>query len=263
MTTASSNPVQCFRIISVNFAYQLEAMLDRLHGLPASPPSLYLNITGLDHGSSATTLKMAIASPQLSEIYTLNLDSLGHLICSAHSSQNITLKSVLESSTITKVFFDGRQASAALFNGYGIRLCQVHEIQMMELATRRDDHHKERLASWQKLIEQEQVVLPLWKKDSSTYFSDQRVLSLPQLWSKYHRRLTVDGTAFWVAMVRQATKERLLSTQPHDRTKNVLSSQSPWYEELIQDERDTWNDDVCTQAWYPDYGMDYSIYRHL
>jgi len=46
------------------------------------------------------------------------------------------LKQILESSTVTKYFFDVRNDSDALFSLYSITLAGVQDIQLMELATR-------------------------------------------------------------------------------------------------------------------------------
>ncbi|KAE8824255.1 hypothetical protein PTNB85_08811 [Pyrenophora teres f. teres] len=48
----------------------------------------------------------------------------------------VTLKTILESPTIPKVFFDVRNDSDALFAHYKIALSCIHDLQVMELATR-------------------------------------------------------------------------------------------------------------------------------
>jgi exonuclease 3'-5' domain-containing protein 1 len=47
-----------------------------------------------------------------------------------------TLKGILESDSIPNVFFDIRNDSDALFSHFGISIAAVHDIQLMELATR-------------------------------------------------------------------------------------------------------------------------------
>ncbi|KAI0582679.1 3-5 exonuclease domain [Pyrenophora tritici-repentis] len=48
----------------------------------------------------------------------------------------VTLKTILESPTIPKVFFDVRNDSDALFTHYKVALSCIHDLQVMELATR-------------------------------------------------------------------------------------------------------------------------------
>ena len=47
-----------------------------------------------------------------------------------------TLRDILETSAIPKVVFDVRNDSEALYSHFNIRLTSVHDIQLMELATR-------------------------------------------------------------------------------------------------------------------------------
>lgn len=47
-----------------------------------------------------------------------------------------TLKDILKSETVPKAFFDVRNVSDALFSHFGVNLAGIHDIQLMELATR-------------------------------------------------------------------------------------------------------------------------------
>ncbi|PNP84327.1 hypothetical protein FNYG_02352 [Fusarium nygamai] len=49
-----------------------------------------------------------------------------------------TLKGILESKDIIKVFFDVKQNSHALYSEFKIKLAGVHDLQLMELATSRN-----------------------------------------------------------------------------------------------------------------------------
>ncbi|KAJ5267864.1 exonuclease [Penicillium angulare] len=67
----------------------------------------------------------------LVDIYTLKDKAFSH-----PTSEGSTLRSILESPSIPKVFFDVRNDSDALFSHYGINLAGVQDLQLMELATR-------------------------------------------------------------------------------------------------------------------------------
>ena len=68
--------------------------------------------------------------------FLIDIHSLGKNAVSTAGSSGQTLKGILESDSIPKVFFDVRNDSDALFSHYGIKLACIHDIQLMELATR-------------------------------------------------------------------------------------------------------------------------------
>lgn len=67
-----------------------------------------------------------------------------------------TLKSIFEDADIPKVFFDSRNASAALFAQYAVSLQGVHDIQLMECAARYAGCARNYLVSLDKCFEQTQ-----------------------------------------------------------------------------------------------------------
>ncbi|KAM7185561.1 hypothetical protein V8F20_011754, partial [Naviculisporaceae sp. PSN 640] len=120
-----------------------------------SPPSLYIDIQLIDHYNTTAT-SQAHMQPQggisLMQIYLIPQDhnEPGHIYLldvltlgkqaafetprSPHTK--ITLKTILESPTIPKVFFDVRADAGVLYHQYGISLEGVQDLQLMEFAAR-------------------------------------------------------------------------------------------------------------------------------
>jgi len=111
-------------------------LVEALAKLPTSPPSLYLDLEGvaLSRHGSVSILQLHV-SPK-DRTFLIDIHSLGETAFSTTGTSGQTLKGILESDTIPKVFFDVRNDSDALFSHYGIKLVCVHDLQLMELATR-------------------------------------------------------------------------------------------------------------------------------
>ncbi|PVH69168.1 exonuclease [Cadophora sp. DSE1049] len=181
-------------------------LVEALAKLPTSPPSLYLDLEGETAFSTTRT-----------------------------SGQ--TLKGILESDTIPKVFFDVRNDSNALFSHYGIKLACVHDLQLMELATR--NFSRRCVNGLSKCIERD-ITLSMsegkvWKETKEkglNLFAPERggnyevfnvrplpedvllyciqdVHFMPKLWRRYNSKLSVA----WAAKVQQAGKDRVALSQ--------------------------------------------------
>lgn len=104
-------------------------LIDTPTGLPTSPPSLYVDVEGVylsRHGS--ISILQVLVSPE-NRTYLPNRYP--------HSgATGQTLKGILESDFIPKVIFDVRCDSDVLFRHFRINLASIHDIQLMELATR-------------------------------------------------------------------------------------------------------------------------------
>jgi len=138
-------------IIFVSTTDDLAVMLATLANLPVSPPSLYIDLEGqsLSRNGTIALLTLYVSPWQL--VYLVDVSSLQASTFSTPAialdqtstfsdsdsvAPQATLKSILESATIPKVFFDVRNDSDALFAHYGIKLSCIHDLQVMELATR-------------------------------------------------------------------------------------------------------------------------------
>ena len=76
---------------------------------------------------------------QTGEVYLIDVHTLG---ASAFTTvgiknPNVTLKSILEDAQVPKVFFDVRNDSDALYFLFGIKLAGIHDLQVMQAATKR------------------------------------------------------------------------------------------------------------------------------
>lgn len=68
--------------------------------------------------------------------YLVDIHTLGRSAFDTPGKNETTLKNILESSTITKVFFDVRNDSDALYAHFGIALRAIEDVQLMENASR-------------------------------------------------------------------------------------------------------------------------------
>jgi hypothetical protein len=118
----------------------------------------------------------------------------------------------------------------------------------MELALRHGDPGREWLAGFDKSITQDlgySVNKPLSGSPAMVAGIDPRIVHLPGLWKKYHHQLVGGGQSFWVSMIREATQKRLgVSRGETHLGYDIDSAKSGWHEEIIDEQREDWNEDV-------------------
>ena len=127
----------------VSTASQMASLLDSisLAGSTTSLPCLYFDVEGVNlsrHGS-ISIIELHYQPLSLEEdahTYLIDVHVLGFLVFSTPSAGGVSLKSILESPRIPKVFFDVRTDSDALYAQYGIRLAGIIDLQLMEVASR-------------------------------------------------------------------------------------------------------------------------------
>lgn len=122
---------------------QMTALLDSisLSGSTTSLPCLYFDVEGVNlsrHGSiSIIELHYQTPShPENTHTYLIDIHLLGFSAFSTPSAEGVSLKSILESPKIPKVFFDIRTDSDALYAQFGIKLAGIIDLQLMEVASR-------------------------------------------------------------------------------------------------------------------------------
>lgn len=174
------------------------------------------------------------------------------------------------------MFFDVRNDSDALFSLYGISLAGVQDLQLMELATKRQGRSTKYVCGLAKCIErdvqmtaeQKRKWLDVKEKVRQAFSSEtggiqdifiqrpiteqirmycsQDVAYLPDLWKTYASEVCKpNDSGFWRYMIRKTSKARVELSQSknyNDEARNKVLS--PWYAELIQEETDDWNEDV-------------------
>lgn len=113
----------------------LTTLLDSLSCLETSPPSLFVDLEGdnLSRHGMISILQLYI-HPE-SHVYLIDVHKLGADVFDTPSANGLTLRSALESPTISKVFFDVCNDSDALYGLFNVMLAGIHDLQLMELAT--------------------------------------------------------------------------------------------------------------------------------
>ena len=202
----------------VDTAATVVRMLDGLDGLSTKPPSLYFDVEGENlsrHGSVSIVQLHVLPS---NRTFLVDVHTLQDTAFSTPGENGRTLKEILECEGISKVFFDVRNDSDALYSHFNIRLAGVQDLQLMELATRtfstrfinglskcivRDAPlSSPELTAW-KAVKDAGVSLfaperggsygvfaerPL--RDAIRLYCTQDVQILPHLWSHYNSKMT-------------------------------------------------------------------------
>lgn len=226
----------------------MSKLLDDLEGLPTNPPSLYIDLEGenLSRDGTISILQLYLRPEKVT--YLVDIFTLREQAFATLSQNGRTFQQILEDAHIPKVIFDVRNDSDALHTHYHIRLAGIHDLQLMELATRTfNRRHVNGLA---KCIERDASLSfeenQKWKrcKDKGVHlfapesggsykvFNDrplreeireyciQDVHFLPRLWDHYDGRLSQS----WRSKVVKATMDRVNESQsnsyvPHGRHK--------------------------------------------
>lgn len=128
--------------ILVNTLAALQEFLNYLPPCNDKRPNLYIDLEGDDLCRHGTLSLVTIFVESRRNVHLIDVATLKAQAFSTAGNDGRTLKSLLESKDIIKVFFDIRNDSDALFSHYGIRVQGIEDVQLMELATR---SHSKRL----------------------------------------------------------------------------------------------------------------------
>jgi exonuclease 3'-5' domain-containing protein 1 len=121
----------------VDSATTLIYLLDSIASLPVDPPPLYVDLEGVKLGASFNISHIALCCSSI-QPYIINVHLLrGEGFSTLSSNSAHSLKTVLESPNIPKVFFDCRNDSDALYSHFRISLDGVIDVQLLELTARR------------------------------------------------------------------------------------------------------------------------------
>jgi exonuclease 3'-5' domain-containing protein 1 len=231
----------------------LVALLDCLKDIPTQPPSLYLDLEGVRLSRYGSISIMQICVLPMNHVFLVDIHVLQGKAFSIPNRYGTTLRSVLESELVPKVFFDVRNDADALFAHFRISMQGVHDIQLLEVASR--SYPRERVIGLGQCIEDDlklaTAAKEAWKatkqrgyalfatEHGGSYkifnvrpmqqeivdYSTNDVVYLPLLWNMYTRKLSAE----WAAKVQEETRRRLLMSQaisynPHGKDK----TSSPW-----------------------------------
>lgn len=241
------------KVTIVDSEAAIRTLIDDLESLPTQPPSLYLDLEGVNlsrHGSISIIQLFVLPKDHvfLVDIFLLKEAAL----CTSNRS-GTNLRSIFESALVPKVFFDVRNDCDALFSHFQISMSGVHDVQLLEVATR--SNSRDRVSGLGKCIENDAQLTSkasaAWKatktKGRSRFapehggsyevfnfrpmpqdiidYCTQDVVHLPVLWKIYTQKISPK----WMRKVQDKTNERLLASQdpsykPHGRDKTL----SPW-----------------------------------
>jgi exonuclease 3'-5' domain-containing protein 1 len=234
----------------------LKALLDGLDGLDslrkesAASPSLYLDLEGVELSRLGTVSIITLFAQPLNQVYLIDVYKLKTEALSTTNSNGTSLKSIFESPSIPKTFFDVRNDSDALHHHFGIKLQGIHDIQVMEVATR--NGNKTFVNGLERCIKNEIAVPSTWyqvkalgkklfdpnqggsydvfnerplKSAIADYCAGDVVL-LPRLWDTYNTKLERAQDANLQTKVERMTKDRVLESQseyynPKGRSKAI------------------------------------------
>lgn len=215
----------------------LSSVVEILHRLPTCPPSIYIDLEGENLSRHGTVSIMQIHVLPSKRTYLIDLYVLRERAFDVCGPNGQTLKTILESRAIPKVFFDVRNDSDALYKHFDVKLAGIQDLQLMELATRSFGRkHVDGLA---RCIERDGALSPAknlrWKnckekgvrlfapeRGGSYQVFNHRPLSedivqyciqdvhfMPRLWAHYDGNLSSE----WRERVETASNERITLSQ--------------------------------------------------
>jgi exonuclease 3'-5' domain-containing protein 1 len=195
----------------------------------------------------------------LKHTYLIDVHVLGEKAFTTISSDGLSLQAILEDASIPKVFFDVRNDSDALYGLHNIALNGIKDVQLMELATRKES--RDWLAGLLRCVEtdiSDAAVKTAWRhvKEQGTWLYrpakggkyevfDERPLKaeiaeycagdvalLPELYAVYDGQLK--GRGFWQSMVERATGERIKESQSEGYVgQGKEKAKGPWTVSLL------------------------------
>ncbi|RHZ49387.1 uncharacterized protein CDV56_103751 [Aspergillus thermomutatus] len=254
----------------------LEKLLNELDYQSHRPSSLFFDVQGTNLGQDGSISIISLFVRPIKTVFLIDVLTLGEDTFTTTSLADNSLKLLLESGAMAKVFFDIGNISHALFNRHGIRLNGIKDLQVMELATRYP-HSQEQAASWETCVEKDAHpparVLALWKQVHSSVnrlrdpakggsdavfnerplrreifeYSLQNVLILPRLWEVYCETLCRPKNGFWRSMVAQTVRDRIRESTIPASARRADTGDWGWSREFIETSIAGWNQDVYLQ----------------
>ncbi|KAK8121517.1 hypothetical protein PG999_005637 [Apiospora kogelbergensis] len=259
----------------------LKNFLDKLAQLtisppPLEPPSLYIDIEGVRLGRQGSISIITIHVSPISKTYLIDVATLGRTAFTTQGSREYTLRNILESPDVPKVFFDIRNDSDALFSLFDIAVAGVRDLQLLELAVKSQIQSpkplvsslqhcieadllwtKEAKTDWLKIKEEGKKLFDPKKGGRYEVFAErplqkavvrycaQDVACLPELWSLYMKKLlNKDYGKFWRLLITKATRERIKQSQGQRYDGQAAGKVSgPWDGLMLEPMCDDWVDD--------------------
>ncbi|CAF3433565.1 unnamed protein product [Fusarium graminearum] len=230
-----------------------------LVNLPTDSPSIYLDAA--DIGNNKLDHLQLFILPT-NTLYLVDLIRLSDIAFSAVGACEMSLRLVLESKSIPKVGFDIRDLSRLLFRQHNISLASIYDIQLMELASRKEGQYMKFLAGLAKCIDRDifnsndrkiRWLNPAQPSNLHVHntmghapkYIMRRVEMFPVLWSLYKQELDRPKNAMWLHLARQESEQRV-----YDSKNNAgrYPERQRWTPEVFWDAEqrkaaiDAWND---------------------
>ena len=168
----------CFRALNlssmapkaslVDSPTSIASLIDSLADLPVNPPPLYFDVEGIKISRHGSVSILQLYVLPLDQVYLVDIHVLGEAAFTTTGIDGKSLKDVLESTTVPKVCFDVRNDSNALFFHFGIALQYTHDVQLMEIASRRPTASKRYLNGLQKCITDDATIAAEEKQACAT-----------------------------------------------------------------------------------------------
>ncbi|CZT48367.1 uncharacterized protein RSE6_09051 [Rhynchosporium secalis] len=254
----------------------LLSLLDCIVSVAVAIPLLYIGLEGFDLGLHGSISILSLHIAPINRTYLIDVHALGGAAFSTTNGGGVSLKTVLESATISKVVFDIRNVSHALFSLFQISVNSIKDLQLMELATRTGS--RELVSSLAICIEKDsptsaaaksewyltkerynQLVVPerggcyqtLNKrppKPEIIQYCRQSVVLLPGLYDVYNTKLRQLGQAFWRIHLRDTTNDRVKLSQSPGYDGSSKGFALGWNDHIIETEIESWNEELMMEA---------------
>ncbi|KAM5353931.1 hypothetical protein ACJ41O_000581 [Fusarium nematophilum] len=126
----------------VDSTESISKLVESLQALPpgggrGGPPNLFLDLEGVGLSRNGTVSILAVFSQPQRHVYLVDVHTLqSSAFDTPGPDGTTTLRDILESASVAKVFFDVRNDSDALHHHFGVRLQGIQDVQVMENASR-------------------------------------------------------------------------------------------------------------------------------
>ncbi|KAF5969739.1 hypothetical protein FBULB1_10059 [Fusarium bulbicola] len=153
------NPTPDIEVI--NTIQGVKSLADGIAVLNASHksevPLLYIDIEPRSLGANGElnllTIILCHGPEYRCRLYLVDVNRLANQAFSSRGYHGASLRSILDSDSCRKVFFDVRYSSYILYKQYGIKLQGVRDLQLMENACSSLKHHRPELEPFEPLIQ--------------------------------------------------------------------------------------------------------------
>lgn len=121
----------------IDTADQVRDLIDVIDNTRPRPAFIFIDIEGVDVSRNGSIAIIQVLVPPEKKVYLVDVHVLKAEAFDTPSNKGLTLRTILESEQMLKVFFDIRNDSDALYNLFNIDVSGIIDLQLLEFATRR------------------------------------------------------------------------------------------------------------------------------